>query len=251
MDSEKYIKPEKKAGDAIHKIVKVGLSAGVPVVGGVASELLEAIIAPPLSKRRDEWIESIAEGLRELEEKIDGFKIEDLSKNESFITTILNSTQSVLRNHQKEKLEALRNVVLNSAISVEKDVHSIFLGFVDVLTPLHMKLLKIFGDPPTKGEYEKLPQELKKLYYSHPFFHFSDLPADLAKAFDEFRGKENIVTIILKDLSSKDLVALQVLDTSHDMAGDFGIPSAKITEFGKQFLNFIQSPLKDKNKGGG
>lgn len=64
-------------GDVAHTIMKVGISA-IPFIGGPANELFSAIITPPLSKRRDAWINSIATGLRELEVKIDGFSLEGL-----------------------------------------------------------------------------------------------------------------------------------------------------------------------------
>jgi hypothetical protein len=56
-------------GDVAHTIVKAGLSA-IPVIGGPAADLFSALIIPPLTKRRDEWIQSIVAGLQNLEEKV-------------------------------------------------------------------------------------------------------------------------------------------------------------------------------------
>ncbi len=62
-------KPEEDIGDVAHTMVKAGLSA-IPAVGGPVAEIFAAVIAPPLVKRRDEWIEAIAKHLKELEGKV-------------------------------------------------------------------------------------------------------------------------------------------------------------------------------------
>ena len=52
-------------------------------------------------------------GLQNLEEKVKGLTIDTLQDNDAFITTVMRATQSAIRNHQKEKLEALRNATLH------------------------------------------------------------------------------------------------------------------------------------------
>jgi hypothetical protein len=54
--------PAKTAGDVLHAIAKGALS-GIPIGGGVAAEMFGLVLAPPLSKRRDMWFESLAERL--------------------------------------------------------------------------------------------------------------------------------------------------------------------------------------------
>jgi hypothetical protein len=100
-------KPERKASDVAHTLVKAGLSA-VPIVGSSANELFSLVITPSLEKRRDKWNESIAEALKVLEEQISGFKIEFLCENELFISTVMKASQVAIRNHQKEKQKKYR-----------------------------------------------------------------------------------------------------------------------------------------------
>ena len=76
------------------------------------TELFSKIITLPLEKRPNEWIESIARALKELEAKLDHFNIEDRSQNDFFVMTVLQATQVAMHNHQHEKLDALRNAVL-------------------------------------------------------------------------------------------------------------------------------------------
>lgn len=65
----------------------------------MAAEMLSLILAPPLTRRRDAWVESIAQGLVELQEKVAGFKLVDLIENEVFVTTVMHASQAAVRNH--------------------------------------------------------------------------------------------------------------------------------------------------------
>ena len=123
-----------------HAVVKGALS-GVPIVGGLAAELFAVVLAPPLSKRRDEWFESVAERLRAVEAKL-----ESLGEDPAFVTTMMHATHIAFRSHQEEKLEALRNAVVNSAIgkAPQDDLQAIFLNLIDAFTPTHLRILKYF-----------------------------------------------------------------------------------------------------------
>ena len=143
MELDKQPKPDIR--DYAHAIVKGTISSiPIPFVPGIAAEIFSILFTPSLLKRQDEWMSSIAQGLIQLQEKVEGFNLEDLSSNESFVTVTLQATQHALRNHQMEKLEALRNAVLNSALpnTLEDDIQLIFLGLVDTLTTWHLRILK-------------------------------------------------------------------------------------------------------------
>jgi hypothetical protein len=92
--------PKKNAGDIVHGLVKAGISA-IPIAGAPAAEIFALVVTPPYERRRDKWIESIGNGLKKLAETVEGFKIEELSQNEAFITTITHASQAAIRNHQK------------------------------------------------------------------------------------------------------------------------------------------------------
>jgi len=134
----------KTAGDVLHAVVKGALSGSpIPIAGGIAAEIFGLVLAPPLSKRRDAWFESLAERLKVVETKL-----ESLGENPAFVTTVLQATQIAVRTHQEEKLEALRNAVVNSASDevLEEDIRVVFLNLVDTFTPTHLHILKYFQD---------------------------------------------------------------------------------------------------------
>src|SRR6266849_8285705 len=106
--------PQKTVGDHIHLGVRAMLSA-IPTLGGPALELFNAVIAPPLEQRRNRWLNDLADRIYALENE-KRLKLDDLGNNEEFISAIMNATTAAVRNHQNEKIAALRNAVLNRAL---------------------------------------------------------------------------------------------------------------------------------------
>lgn len=233
MKNTKYKKPRRGKADIGHTITKAGLSA-IPVIGGPAAELLSAIISPPLSKRRDKWIESIAQGLQKLEHRMENFKIENLSQNDMFITTAMHATQAAIRNHQKEKLEALRNAVLNAALpnAPEEDIQLMFLNFVDRLTTWHLRILKFLDNPKTWGE---------KHAVEFPDWMSVGLSTALEHAMPELRGRREFYDLLANDLYSCGLMSVRIL---HNTMSVQDLSASSTTNLGKEFLRFITSPVE-------
>ena len=115
-------------------------------------EIFSSAIQSPLEKRQYKFLESVVQELNEHSEKIDDLKIENLVENEAFITVAMRATQAALKNHQEEKLAALRSAVINTALGTGSDdnLQLMFLQMVDELTPMHLKVLSIGKDP---GKY--------------------------------------------------------------------------------------------------
>ncbi len=83
---DNYEPPRETAGDQGHMMVRTGI-ASVPGIGAYGAELFNKIIVPPLERRRDEWRESVATGLRELEDKFNCV-VDDLKDNDTFIDAV-------------------------------------------------------------------------------------------------------------------------------------------------------------------
>ena len=230
-------KPKAGAGDVAHTLVKAGLSA-IPVLGGPAAEIFSAIVVPTLSKRRDEWIESIVKGLKVLEKKIEDFNIETLSQNDMFITTVMHASQVAIRNHQKEKLEVLRNAVLNAALpnAPEEDIQIMFLNFVDTFTPWHLRILKFFDNPQEWG---------RKSGITYPNWTMGGPSTVLEHTFPELRGRRDFYDQIVKDLFIRGLMNTESLHVTMTSQGMF---ASCTTSMGKQFINFITSPIESDDE---
>jgi hypothetical protein len=128
-EDDKIAPPEASGWDHAHLALKSALSA-VPVVGGPAAELFAAIIAPPLARRRDQWLQDLAESLAALQEKVAGFSAESLAQNEAFVSAALQASRAAIQTHHSEKREALRNALLNIAIgrAPDEDQQAMFLS---------------------------------------------------------------------------------------------------------------------------
>ena len=202
-----------------------------PLLPGIAGELFSFVVTTPLEKRRDEWVVAIAEGLVQLQEKVEGLTLEGLSEDEGFVTVVLQATHVALRNHQEEKLEALRNAVLNSALpgAPEDDMQIIFLGLVDTLTPWHLRILKLFDDP--------LEWSVKNQRRFPENWALGNARQILELAYPELRGQDDLRIKILKDLSTYGLA-----DIPSGTATFRGMLEPRTSNFGKQFLQFITTP---------
>ncbi|MFZ2055026.1 MAG: hypothetical protein WAU81_12635 [Candidatus Aminicenantales bacterium] len=222
-------KPSISKGDIAHAAAK-GMLSEIPLAGGLASEIFNLVIAPPLAKRRYKWMESIAEGLKDLESKIEGFKIENLVGNDSFITTVMHASQTALRNHQEEKLNALRNAVLNAATpnAPDEDLQLMFLTFVDTLTSWHIKILKYFDDPIRWGKEHNI--KFRELEFGAPAHA-------LENAFPELKGERDFYDLIIRDLYSMGLMSIESLHTTMTNQGIF---ASRTTDIGKKFIAFIE-----------
>ena len=127
------------AGDLANAAVRGSLSA-IPAIGNLAAEFYGLVVESPLAKRRNEWFESLARRLSELQ-----LRFEELGENPSFVTTVARAAQAAVRTHQSEKLDLLRNVVENCALgrSPETDLQCMFFNFIDEFTPTHMAILSL------------------------------------------------------------------------------------------------------------
>jgi len=229
------IRPKPGVGDYAITIAKAGIS-GIPIIGGSAAEVFAAIVTPPLVKRRDKWIESIGEKLKQLEEIVASFQIENLSRNDAFITIVTHATQIALRNHQTEKIEALQNAVLNSALSIpiEEDLQLMFLNFVDSFTPWHLRILKYFDNP----------EELLRLRGNTSRNIFMGGPATyLEIAFPELKENRDFYDQVANDLSNRGLM-IKNGNSLHVTMSKPGMLSSRTTAMGKKFLQFISFPIE-------
>jgi hypothetical protein len=229
--------PKADAGDYVYALTRAGISQ-IPFVGAPVAEILPLILAPPMEKRRSEWLKDLGEQLKLLEKQVEGFKLESLQNNETFITTAIHASQAAIRNHQQEKLDALRNAVLNSALpnTIEEDLQLIFLNFVDELSTWHLRELKFFDNPRAWGQKNNI--DFGKPYTGSPSQIFE-------KAFSELRGRSELYNVFTKDLFSR---GLMTTDSLGGMMSESGIFASRITNMGKEFLQFITSPIKEELK---
>ena len=130
-------------GEHILNIFKAVL-ANIPV-GAAISSLMTDYIPSSKSKRINEFARQIAEDLRRLKDKIDNEYI----LKDDFAYLFEQAFRGVAQNYQKDKIEAFRGILINSAIrpDIKQEEKEFFLNLVDNLSVLHIRILKFLANP--------------------------------------------------------------------------------------------------------
>jgi len=158
-------------------------------------ELFTSVVAPPLEKRRDEWMQNVGEALQELQTER-GIDPEDLRSNEGFVDTVLQASQAALRTSQQEKRDALRNAILHAALpsAPDQSLQQMFVSWVEVLTVWHLRILNLFDDPP--GWFAREGKRTPELV-------MGSLSAVLEDAYPELRGRRGFYDQVWNDLHQR------------------------------------------------
>ena len=131
-------------GENAIKAVATALNA-IPWAGGVLSDVANWLITERQNNRLNDFILDLAEKLQILNARIN----RDFVGTEEFkdLTEDIFSKASEAR--QREKLEALRNIFLNTVLSNKPDYNEA-IEIVELITrwqPRHIVLMKILSDP--------------------------------------------------------------------------------------------------------
>ena len=231
-DDDKCDPPEASLRDHAHTLARAGVGS-IPLAGAAATELFKKLIAPPLEKRRQEWMESVAEGLRQLEEQ-QRLSLDGLAENDTFIDAVMSASQAAIRTSQGEKREALKNGVLNSSLPDPPDESSqqIFIGLVDSLTVWHLRILRFFSNPATIFREQGKPPPQYSIAGS--------LSQLLTAAFPELANERELYDQIGKDLYGRALLGTEGF---HTMMSGQGVYEKPTTTMGDQFLRFVSEPI--------
>jgi len=229
MDNKHKVRPVPKEtrADDIHRTARALVSA-VPVVGGPASELFDRLLAPPIRRRRDAWLSELAEQVASLQQA-GHVSMADLQRDEEFISTVMQASMVAIRNHRQEKLDALRNAVLNTAMGRAPDdtKREMFLALVDRFTTWHMGILRALhdvDDDPTE------PQRIKTSVTS-----ITDKVVRLMPALQEQR---DVAEVAIEDLCQRGLLFW------NRAGGAMYIRRSdkQVSALGCEFLRFIAEP---------
>lgn len=219
------------SGDYVHSTVNAAISS-IPALGSVASEIFNMVIVAPLEKRKEKWMLKIAESLEELQNKVDGFDVNKLCNNELFVSVLNRASQLALSNHQEEKIFALKNAVMNTAlnISIDENEEMMFLNLIDVMTPWHLKIIFYFDNP--KERFEEISIKPTEYMMGSPV-----LP--LQEFYPELKSRNDFINLIVNDLYNRGIFSIDDLNCTMSSSGMY---VSRLTEFGRRFLNYIKEP---------
>ena len=223
---------KKTTGDVVREVGRAVASL-VPAAGGPLQVVFENFFASPLERRKEAWLQKLAEVLEEVQGRVSDLTPEKLAANEAFVTVAMQASQIALRNHQQAKLDALRNAVLNAALpnSPQEDEQMIFLRLIDQLTPWHLRVLSVLDSP---------ARWMERNGVANPGWGAGGVSTVLEHCLPDLRGQRDTYDQIVRELQSEGLLGQgQFLHIT--MTGG-GMLESRTTERGKRFMRFITAP---------
>ncbi len=222
----------KSAADVAREIGRAVVSL-VPAAGGPLQVVFENFFTSPIERRKEVWLQQLADVLKEVEIRVAELTPEKLAQSEAFVTVAMQATQIALRNHQQAKLDALRNAVLNAALPnpPQEDEQMIFLRLIDQLTPWHLRVLSVLDEP---------VRWMERHGVANIGLGMGGPSTVLERCIPELRGQRDTYDQIVRDLQSEGLLAQgQFL---HVMMTGGGMVQSRTTDRGKRFIRFITFP---------
>jgi hypothetical protein len=217
--------------EAAAALLKGAVSA-IPVVGGVLAEVGDLYLNP-LEKRKQRWIAEVSLAVEEIKKRFSVLP-ESLQSDERFISFLYQATMLALKNHQREKINALR-IALVSVIEPQRfseDLAFQFLRYIDELTVTHLSMLACLNKH--AGQFSRL-EKLEQVY--------SKLQSFLGVSFERAAFRS-----FLHDLDARFLIRVGDLEDFPEYASKQGYivessstrRALEVTPLGRSFLSFVR-----------
>ncbi len=217
--------PRPEAKDLARQLGKAAV-AGVPVAGGPGAELYDLVVPSSFNRRRDGWYEHLADVVNELTKR--GVNIEDLVDDEEFVTAMIQASRIALGTHIEQKLELLKNAVVNMALPERPPdfLAARYLSWVDELSPEHFVVLTYAADP--EAWFAGKDQTFPDIYMGAPISIFRQAGVGV---------DGDVLDVVLRDLGDRALANTGSLGTT--MTGQ-GARQAWATDLGRQLIDFVR-----------
>lgn len=226
------MKPEDKSEAEIAAALLKGAVSAIPIVGGVISEVGNLYLNP-LEKRKKHWMNEVCRALEDIQNRFSRLPA-SLESDEAFVSFLYQATILALKNHQREKLEALRNALVSAADpeSVSEDLRFQFLRCIDELSVTHLRLLT--GLEKHAGQLARLEQ-LEQVYGKFQSLTGLSLERAVFRSF-------------LQDLDARFLIRIGDVDdfpeyaskVSHLLLERSKKRHLEVTDLGRHFLSFVR-----------
>jgi hypothetical protein len=218
--SERFPQPDDV--QTLREAIEKGIEQ-VPVAGPITNFIVSRFWAPSASRRLEEWLKEFAD---DFDRHCAGCSVENIVQDEAFISASIQVARIVVSTHQREKLDYLRNALLNIAIGkgVGEVKQQIFLNAIESFTPAHVKTLNLIWRSLNPGwDQHSVPLPLRT--YSRA----------IELLVPEIKGQPAIIAAVLADLRNRGLTTLSSADIQFPQGG-------LVTNLTAEFLNFVLNP---------
>lgn len=215
------------ASETVLNIFKAVLSTA-PLTGGISSLITDYI---PSSRFLclEKFAKTVAGDLKEVAARVDSAQL----NTDEFAFIFERAFRGAAENYQREKLDAFRGILVNSAIpsDVTQDEKEYFLVLANNLSVLHIRILRFMAEPMTYLADHQIDERRVRGGFSDMFRVV--LPGVDSKVVESAFG---------------DLYQLRLINTDknifHTMTSGQGLQllGSRVSDLGHRFLAFCRSP---------
>ncbi|OGA21884.1 MAG: hypothetical protein A3I02_15820 [Betaproteobacteria bacterium RIFCSPLOWO2_02_FULL_67_26] len=180
-------------------------------------------------RRREVWNQRLEEAFAGIREQLDPEAAETILGSDQFLTVVSEATLIACRNHDEEKLRALKYAVVNAALPGGPDelLQLMFLRLIDYLTPVHLATLAVLNDPVKWMQRHDVPV---------PRWQNGSTSAVIEHCVPALRGRTNEREMVVRDLQNAGLVEQgQFL---HIPMSPEGVFQSRATDSGRLFARY-------------
>lgn len=223
--------PKKSMGREIVDATVQGAAGMVPIVGDPLAVAFAVAMGWTYNKRMAQWLEELAAAVNELQEEEDQLSFADLADDPVFADAVINASRAAQATYAREKLDALRNGVLNSTSpgAPDVDMQSRFFRLVEQFTAAHLTMLRFLADPVAWFDERKLDK---------PNIMAGGRGHILELGVPQFRDQRAWYDLLAGDLQSAGLANPNL----HTVMTGSGVWASGLTALGVGFLAFVSDP---------
>jgi len=170
-DSLMQTPPKKSTAREVTEKTIEGGAGMIPLVGSAIAAAFTYAVGYAFNNRMQQWYDDVASAIQELQDREEGLDFDQLADDPVFVDAVVHATRAAQGTHQREKLDALRNGIINSigpgAPSADEQLR--FLRLIDQFSAAHLRMLTFWRDPAALFETEGIP---RPNIYSGPEWRF-------------------------------------------------------------------------------
>jgi hypothetical protein len=223
-------------------ITALGIHAGISTpeaammgsaTGKFVADVLPLAIKRFFSGSLNRWWQGVDSSFAKIQEEQPKFKIEDLPKNDAFMSALVRATLIAAGTNQDEKRRFLRNALINIATesAPDEDIQQIYLSAIETFTPTHVHILDVMCNGFSRLRQQGIDTSATS---RTPFRTYGSL---IEQLLPKLNGQQDLVQAAMSDLANRGF-------TTARAPGDV-IQHPLITNFGGRFLQFVTKPEEE------
>lgn len=131
--------------DNINELIRnvgVSITSLIPVGGGVLSFFLDKYLPSAIEERKNDFLNKLANDMEKLPEDV----IKKIYESKEFLSIVLKVFKSAIYEEQEIKINAFRNIIINTALSLDYETNEreFFIKLVMELTTDQIRILQLF-----------------------------------------------------------------------------------------------------------